>query len=199
MPQASHTTEVAIAVPHEPLRASSASFRSWALYFPSPDVAQFRPTFWSLLLWLVFCMPGPAILLGAPHPHEGFKAAVTMSIASLFTVMGVVGLLATCGRRIVIADRLRGRMVIRHGLPGIWGQERIVWLQDIGALQMCSYYVTVDSDSSSYRTYELNVVLTDPPGERVNVTSHASYRSLHEDAESLAAFFSVPLLDHISG
>ncbi|MFO7937355.1 MAG: hypothetical protein R6V06_07100 [Kiritimatiellia bacterium] len=72
-----------------------------------------------------------------------------------------------------------------------------VWLANIHALQIISEYCRSRSNNggSSYRSYELNLVLDD--SKRINVIDHGNYARLRKDAESLAEFLGVPLWDRI--
>lgn len=72
-----------------------------------------------------------------------------------------------------------------------------VWLSNIHALQIISEYCSSSSSrgGSSYRSYELNLVLDD--AKRINVIDHGNYARLRKDAESLAEFLGVPLWDSI--
>ena len=75
-----------------------------------------------------------------------------------------------------------------------------VSLDDVHALQIVGEDFQAESASErsdrrtrSYRSYELNLVLTD--GRRVNVVDHGGRGALSDDARTLAAFLKVPLWD----
>lgn len=68
-------------------------------------------------------------------------------------------------------------------------------LSQIKALQIIDEYISsTDSDghSSSYHSYELNLVLKD--GSRLNVMDHGNKDSIEADASMLAEFLGVPVL-----
>lgn len=72
-------------------------------------------------------------------------------------------------------------------------KRRAVKLEEIHALQILSEYVSGSSNSSSYHSYELNLVLHD--GSRINVLDHGQYSALAEDAYMLSEFLGVPVWD----
>lgn len=68
-------------------------------------------------------------------------------------------------------------------------------LSQIVALQLIGEHISsTDSDgrSSSYRSYELNLVLKD--GSRLNVMNHGNKDSIEADASTLAEYLGVPIL-----
>jgi len=66
--------------------------------------------------------------------------------------------------------------------------------RDVAALQICSGIVK--DTKRVFKTFELNLVLSSPPGRRVSLISHAKEQDLRDDACQLAQFLNVPLLDH---
>ncbi len=70
-------------------------------------------------------------------------------------------------------------------------------LRDIVALQIISERVRKSSNnsgsSSSYRSYEINLILED--ASRLNVIDHGNRKKLMEDAEQLASYLGVPIWD----
>ena len=74
-------------------------------------------------------------------------------------------------------------------------RQRLINLDnDVAALQICSY-AGIGSDKKPFKIMELNVVLAEPPGERINLMSHGSEVRLRQDGAALADFLGVPLLD----
>ena len=64
-------------------------------------------------------------------------------------------------------------------------------VKDIHALQLIAEHIK--SDNSSYKSYELNLVLKD--GRRVNVMDHGRLKKIHEEAQTLSELLSVPIWD----
>jgi len=65
-------------------------------------------------------------------------------------------------------------------------------LDDIVALQILSEFCPM-AKGESFRSYELNLVLTNH--RRINVIDHGDPKQLRNDAEMLAGFLKVPLLE----
>jgi len=72
-------------------------------------------------------------------------------------------------------------------------KERKGWisLDEINALQIIKE--RVKTKNSSYKSYEINIVLSD--GERFNIVDHSSYNTIKEDAKTIADFLGVPYWD----
>ena len=45
-------------------------------------------------------------------------------------------------------------------------------------------------------SYQFNVILREPPGQRINLMNHGAEFALRDDANGLAEFLDKPLLDH---
>jgi len=64
-------------------------------------------------------------------------------------------------------------------------------VKDIHALQLIAEHIK--SDNSSYKSYELNLVLKD--GRRVNVMDHGRREKIYEEAQTLSDLLNVPIWD----
>ena len=64
------------------------------------------------------------------------------------------------------------------------------------ALQVCSGPKLDFSGDAGYVAFQLNLVLAKPSGRRIVLVTHADERALRQDAQRLAEFLGVPLLDH---
>ena len=176
-----------------PIATSSASFRTMALKFPSPELAVLGPTAGSHLFHAAVVGAGLVVLfclLAAVRTLPGILIAGT--IGSALTVLGLAGLAGKLGGKRITIDRQQGLLCVA-GRGGINVGAVGVPLADIAALQICSKLV--DNDPS-YVSFELNIVLREPAGERLNLISHADEQALRADAKRLAVFVDRPLLDH---
>lgn len=96
----------------------------------------------------------------------------------------------------IVFDRVRGSVQGRSLKTDDHIRGEIA-LRDIRALQICSGMISnTDGEGKSYRAFQLNLVLGDPPGQRIPLVAHAKGEALRRDAEQLAQFIRVPLLDH---
>lgn len=131
------------------------------------------------------------------HPREAGQF-IPILMGLLFAAVGA-GMLAF-GARPVIFDKETGtawrgwrdpRSDFEHG------QERsgvLCRLDDIHALQIVSEFIrSSKSSSSSYTSYELNLVMLD--GKRLNVVDHGDVAQLRKDAAELGVFLEVPVWD----
>jgi hypothetical protein len=50
-----------------------------------------------------------------------------------------------------------------------------------------------------YTIYEINLVFSQPPGERLTLMARFGEQQIRADARRLAEFLNVPLLDHSAG
>jgi hypothetical protein len=176
----------------------SASFATSRLSFPTPDTAVFSPSWGARALWsLVFVAGCVSLLYALPMSiRERSVGGLVLSavIGVSFAAIGGIGLFVGFGVRCVIFDRRQATIVVTRGLGVRSTTLPLYAFRDIAAVQLCSQYV--ERDDPGYTTYELNLILTEPAGERLKLTSHADESRVRADAQRLAHFLEKPLLDH---
>ena len=191
-----------ISVPTEPLRPSASSFRSaYVKVEPLTEKAHVRPTLRSRAFAGVILLFGLNILIFVLPSMVGDVAwywlLLPIGLGAAFTAFGVYGAClgfgigATFDRRSGIVHRRQGMFRSSHALA------------DVVALQICRHWVEGSADhhdgrprrTRGYMASELNVVLSEPEGERFNLMSHGAGPALRDDAQQLAEFLNVPLLD----
>jgi hypothetical protein len=86
-----------------------------------------------------------------------------------------------------VAGTVRGRRLILDG-------ERTgeIALRDVAAVQICSAWIA--AGRGSHRSFEINLVLFD--GRRCWLFAHAAENALRREAEQLAMFLGVTVIDH---
>lgn len=144
-----------------------------------------------------------------------------MVIGLVFVIIGLRGVFGKTafGMGAMVFDRRRGlawkegrTASSRWWVPGwLWRfapkvdrrLEEGLRLRDVAAVQICSGLTNVPEpgkpnyrELTPYWTFEINLVLSSPAGQRVHVASHAAEAALRYDARQLAEFLRVPLLDH---
>ena len=188
------------------LSDGKTNFRTHELVFPQPGVVTFaRPRKMKLALAIVAAVAAFVLVVGfrfvvrvVTSELLGKTAAIVFAI-----VFVLVELISTAGAIAVIYVRFRswplvfdknqGRMW-RNGKPDpVIGDYAP--LTAVEALQVCSAKVS-DSESVPFQVYELNVVMKRPAGTRVPALCHGDRDALFADANKLAEFLGVPLLDH---
>ncbi|MFH0881250.1 MAG: hypothetical protein V2A34_16175, partial [Lentisphaerota bacterium] len=139
------------------------------------------------------CVALSMIMPIAKDTSSTWSALLPAVIGLVFTCMGLCGMLL--GGKLLfdrqtkmIIDQRRGRSPLKD--------RRQLRFDEVAAVQICSRYVSGDSDSPSYNAYEINLVLFEPEGARLNLTCHSNENRIRTDAAALAQHLAVPLLDH---
>ena len=186
-------------VSEEPLSHAGAMFCSRTLVFPAENRAEFQPSpkfrrFWRVfqVLGVILGLLALASLLGGldvwPMTLFFLICGLAMGIPGWRGVKGVLGPKPVCFDRAMGYAFFGAAEVLRKlpsaGLP----------LKNIAALQILQYDLRPGT-RNTYFVFELNLVLHDPPGARRYVVGHGDYLALRKDADQLAAFLGVPILD----
>jgi hypothetical protein len=186
--------------------------RNMVLTFPTPDLAVFERSSAARNLCYVFFLAGFLDWVGAgivwyvtgrmklPDPkgalivHIGVP--VLMIVFSIVPIIiGWLSLSGKIGPKKIFFDR-RESMIIKDARkvePVFQGGIRFSY---VAAIQICSGIVRDSHSHREFKTFELNLVLSSPPGPRARLISHAKEKDLRDDARQLAQFLKVPLLDH---
>ena len=191
-------------VPTEALGGPSASFCSHKVVLNRPDQLEVKTTIFLNLFFLLFAILGLCFgtfvlldMFRSPDKSatEWFGLSIGLAVCVLFCGLALAGFTGWFGAARAVLDRRIGlywknRMpkAIRKWCPATLPLETIL------AVQVCSKRV---SDSDRYFvTYEINLVLSDPPGERICLMSHGNKKAILRDAQITADFLRQPLLDH---
>jgi hypothetical protein len=105
-----------------------------------------------------------------------------------FIVMGWLALKGEFGQKPIVIDRKSGWVYEQK--PG--HDEPVgepISLKDVAAVQLCSGRFWP-------KVFEVNLVLSNPPGRRMNLLDWLKAERALSDAQQLAEFLKVPLLDH---
>ena len=186
------TTQLPFDVPRTAAGRSRTSYRSAALTRPEPRILQMRPTTAAWVFSGAFVVVGLGAvafgvlpLLGLPQAGGGvLRVAIPLVAGILFVIVGAV-LVTAQARNAMTFDLYRGVLRMSRPRAGI-GPE--IPLRDVAAVQVL---VVRGTDA-----LEMNLVLARPEGERLNVMCHAVETPLRADAQQLAEFLGVPVLDH---
>jgi hypothetical protein len=96
--------------------------------------------------------------------------------------------------KVTILDRSIGMMHKGNKPPklsGMQGDGKLVYLNDVHAIQIIKEYIK--TDKNSYYSYEINFIMKD--ASRVNVMDHGNYKQIKIDAKEIALFIGKPLWD----
>lgn len=196
-------------VPADSVPAYCSSMRSARVVFPEPHVAVVEPirssrrnlrrvVFVGCALWSLVAGIVAAALTGlTPGTTPAFPEVNSLLIWMGALVMVLFGTLFVLlfeyvasrqpGAPRTVFDRRAGECV--QYAPGAATPACApLPLKSIAALQ-------VIGTKSGFRALQLNMVLSDPPGARGNLMAHGDEKSLRTDAQALAAFLKVPVLE----
>jgi len=170
--------------------AWSADFRTHRLRFPRPGVAVMAPSAGQRLFFFAFAAIGAAALAGClvPLPAGWPFLVVPLLVGVAFGLFGMLGPAGWFGPPRVVADLAARTLTVGRRRRSTYA------LGDLAGLQVCCRE-QADSDST-YLTYELDLVLRQPAGRRVNLVCHANRESIFRDGRALAKFLAVPFWDH---
>lgn len=176
----------------EPMKSGGSNFRAARLHVVSADQIMVKPTMQlKLFFGIFFVMPPIFIGVGVS------QISSNVLFGTIFTVVGVAVLIALLyGRkqlfRTVVFDRRAG--VCYAVTPGRGPTRRRLPLDKVAGLQIISEWNS-SSDGPGYYSYEVNLVLDDPPGERFHVMDTGHRQACLDDARKLAELLDRPLWD----
>jgi len=194
-------------VPRKLLRLDWSCTGRVRLRMISPEQVEFRPTAGDRISGLLFALMGfGAILLGWFVGKSGFGDEVAWGgwilkafcvvFAILGTVAGlivlVIGLVAVLMPSLpIVFDRRVGVIRRKRGL-GAGGEA--VRMAEVAAVQICAG--PVRRRPNRPRAFQICLLLHGHDSPRFGLVGHRHERSIRADAEALAEFLGVPLLDH---
>lgn len=190
-----------------PCKRGGSNFRTRKLVEVDIDRVKFNATLGAKVFSLIFALGSiiwflPFFLPMKNEDNFGVAGYFFCSLGGLIFLGAGVGLWIAFTKPITF-DRSagfywRGRQSPEMLFGDVPDSKKFVPLDQIYALQIISEYCrSSGKNSSSYHSYELNLVLNDRT--RVNVVDHGKYSALRTDAETLAAFLEVPLWDQVGG
>lgn len=185
---------VALVTSWEPAKRGGANFKTRRLVQDGSNIL-FKPTVTSILFPLIFI--GIGIALPVKTVYDGGNIdPLLLLLPLMFCGIGGVFLYSTFipitfdGReKLFWRGRTDPKTAIRQGK-----KVEYTRFDSIHAVQIISEWVrSSGKNSSSYYSYELNLVLKD--GSRVNVIDHGKLSDIRSDAELLGTYLSVPIWD----
>jgi hypothetical protein len=138
-----------------------------------------------LLLVCLGCSQVP-LALDPGEPGEAWFPLVMFWV--LAVAAGACAWVVISALRCPLADRLNGMLRLPRGM---WGWDARP-LAAIGAVQVCRGKLKW----RKREYWELNLVMHEPPAERVTFHTRGTAEAARADAQTLADFLGVPLVDH---
>jgi hypothetical protein len=194
---------VAMITEWTPLKRGGSNFKTHKLVEINFQRVEFKPTIFTIFFSLIFFTAGIGIAMsfGINNLKQGptfirFEYLFPLLFGLVFASIGVF--LFMFFSKPIVFDKTFGYFWKGRKEPAqIYDQGRkkkSVLLSEIHALQIISEYVS--TSKNSYRSYELNLVLSD--GSRVNVIDHGKLESIRDDAQKLSAFLGVTIWDRLA-
>jgi hypothetical protein len=156
-----------------------------------------------VLLLLITLGSLPLLLKDAIVEDAGEKGAfglilIGVTCAAFFGAIGLHFFIRNGRNWSLIADKTKNHIAIKPATNFFGREKTLCKLSEIAAIQLCSEIAPgvrgEDPTTEDYR--ELNLVLMNPPGGRINIIRSAKFREVPDYARQLAEFHGVPLLDH---
>jgi len=190
---------IALKTKWTPAKGGGTNVGTHQLKKVSPNRVEFRPRTTALVFPTVFMIAG--LVVGIGMSMVGLKDDITMlyfglPFGALFFLVGFF--IFRSWREPRVFDRRSGLYWRGHKTSVSSRPDNSTsWaLDSVHAIQLISEHCTsnsTDGRTSSYYSYELNLVLKD--GGRLNVVDHGKHALIVQDAHNLASFLTVPLWD----
>jgi hypothetical protein len=199
-------TKLPFEVPATMVSGKNAMSGMMKLSFPDRDIAVFEPSRMVNLSWAImvaagvidFIIAGGAAYflhsLSKTAGHEALKYASIIIPAALAVggvvaiLIGTAGLKGKLSTRQILFDRRRG-IAVKEARKVEPAFEDGLSLKNVAAVQLC-YGKMMNSKGC-----EINLILNEPAGQRINLVSQLGKGALRNDAEQLAEFLKVPFID----
>ena len=194
---------VATATGWGPAKRGGSNFCTHKFVEVNPNRIEFRPSVGAKLFSMIFLLIGLGLSIGFSYKLLSKENIILTThtifpilFGLVFAIVGVVMFYFFLSP--IVFDKYSGYFWKgRRGPDQVVNKDKIkdlTRLDEIHALQLISEYVrSSGKNSSSYYSYELNLVLAD--ASRVNVVDHGIKDKLIEDAQTLAEFLDVPVWD----
>ena len=170
------------------MAAGGASFKTHSLQHSPNGCISFKSTLGSKLFALGFIL--------APLPFTLFVFFTKWILILVFFFMTMGSILLHKTLLPIVFDLERGYFYkgwLKKNVSLRMQRIECCELVDIHALQIIAEYISGDTDSRGFRSYELNIVKKD--ATRINVVDHGDLSVLRRDAQILAVHISVPVWD----
>ncbi|WP_345972997.1 ankyrin repeat domain-containing protein [Sulfurimonas diazotrophicus] len=181
----------------QPLGNSGYGFKTHRLVRVSEDRMEFRRSFQSLLLTLLFSVGAAGSLFLGFSGVLGTKTDPLLFLLFSFSFSGLAVFFYFSGRKRIVIDKAisafwRGKeeptkVINPHAINGYHS------LKNVHAVQLLKRFIPGDHDSKSFYKHELNLVFAD--GNRAAVIDHNDAKTVTKQGQRISDFLEVPLWD----
>ena len=178
-----------------PLIYGGASFKTNVLIESSSSKLVYKPTIGTA----IFCFIFLAVGLGVLYFNTIHLFNADSSIKNFNWFLIIFGLIFSTAGGVMFYKFYKPRVfdkqlgiyykAYRPNISYNRNSINVIPLKSISALQIIGEHVK--SDKGSYKSFELNLVLSD--GSRKNVVDHGNLKSIINDAEILSSFLNIPI------
>lgn len=177
-----------------PASSFGANFCTHKLSNSSSSKLEFKPTIGMKLFYLVFCFMTlivPIVFFGGVIAGEVPLYALLMCLSVAILFLYVCKILKKMAYAPNYFDKTTDTYYALE--PGFFGVDKEIKeaISSIEALQILPK--TMQSSKNRYTSYELNLLLKS--GERRTVLSHASYKDIKQDAQTISMHFGFNILE----
>ena len=156
-----------------------------------------------VLLLLITLGSLPILLKDVIVEDSGEKGAFGLILiggtcAVFFGAIGLYFFIRNGRNWSLIADQTKDCIAIKPAANFFGREKALCKLSEVGAIQICSEIALgVRGEDTTIEDYrELNLVLINPAGGRINIIRSPKFREVPDYARQFAEFLGVPLLDH---
>ncbi len=158
----------------------------------------------TIVLLLLIILGSLSILLkdviSEDSGEEGAFGLILMggTCAAFFGAIGLYFFIRNGRNWSLIADKTKNHIAIKPATNFFGSEKALCKLSEVAAIQICSEIAPGirGEDSTIENCRELNLVLINPAGGRINIIRSPKFREVPEYARQFAEFLGVPLLDH---
>ena len=178
-----------------PLIYGGASFKTNVLIESSSSKLVYKPTIGTA----IFCFIFLAVGLGVLYFNTIHLFNADSSIKNFNWFLIIFGLIFSTAGGVMFYKFYKPRVfdkqlgiyykAYRPNISHHRNSINVIPLKSISALQIIGEHVK--RDKGSYKSFELNLVLSD--GSRKNVVDHGNLKSIINDAEILSSFLNIPI------
>lgn len=181
-----------IHIPRTQIKGVYSRYKTHTIVMIAPGKLEFRATRISKVFTIFFFLIGIALIiftLGAGLPASFIFGGI------IWVIIGAISAIVWRESIIFNVDQQSGMLSMQKS--GLLKQERplIVALSDIAAIQVLAVEIGTAIDVI-VTTYEINLVFTEPAGERIWLRSHGNSNKAKQAAAQLAVLLNRPVLEH---
>lgn len=190
-----------------PLRGGGANFKTQFLSLTPKNQFKVKKSKGGIMFNLIFAIVGLGVMLFGLNQY--FSSTIANSenevkdllfllvFGLIFLAVGAIPLFNKS--KLLIFDKDAGYCWTGNKQPRdiirAEDKAKLIKLERIKGIQILKEYISSSGNSSSYYSYEINLILDG--NERINVMDHGRLGAIREDANLLSEYLGVPVFDGV--